>query len=503
MKAHLLYRDRDVDFTIAQSGYPKWWEIQGPPTSDHSEALIQDLELQPILAAMADGDPVLSEIAKRVILAGIDDPEAILYRQQVLDDCLRNEAVVRQMLAIASSAVDKARRLPSWGINRPEGLLRRSLEVLGLYVQLLRRLRAIADEYAGSFTSPGLSALFATLRAELDDDYLHLVDAHLETLRFAHGIPVSAKFGPGLKPSRFVLRTAVDTKLSFKERLGIGPRTEYHWDLPPRDEAGARALSELNDKALVQVADAVGQSANHISSFFVMLWIELGFYTACLNLADRYRQQDQPICFPVPRPPRPRRLRFEDLCDASLALHPDQRVVGNDADADDKDLIVITGANSGGKSTFLRSVGLAQIMMQAGMFVCATSFTASTATRVFTHFIRGEDPTMTSGKLDEELARMSSIVDQLTPDCYMLFNESFAATNEREGSEIARQIVGALLDSGVLVSFVTHQYTLASSLLRENRNRSLFLRADRTREGARTFKLVQGEPLRTSFGEDL
>jgi DNA mismatch repair ATPase MutS len=196
-------------------------------------------------------------------------------------------------------------------------------------------------------------------------------------------------------------------------------------------------------------------------------------------------------------------LRFEDLRDASLALYPDQRVVGNDVDADDKDLIVITGANSGGKSTFLRSAGLAQVMMQAGMFVCAKSLTASTASRVFTHFIREEDSTMTSGKLDEELARMSSIVDQLTPDSYVLFNESFAATNEREGAEIARQIVGALLDSGVLVSFVTHQYTLASNLYRACRDRSLFLRADRSRDGVRTFKLVEGEPLRTSFGEDL
>ena len=39
---------------------------------------------------------------------------------------------------------------------------------------------------------------------------------------------------------------------------------------------------------------------------------------------------------------------------------------------------------------------------------------------------------------------MSRIVDQITPDCMVLFNESFAATNEREGSEIARQAGGAV-----------------------------------------------------------
>ena len=53
---------------------------------------------------------------------------------------------------------------------------------------------------------------------------------------------------------------------------------------------------------------------------------------------------------------------------------------------------------------------------------------------------------MKSGKLDEELSRMSAIVDHITSHPMILFNESFAATNEREGSEIARQIVSALLE---------------------------------------------------------
>jgi AAA15 family ATPase/GTPase len=43
---------------------------------------------------------------------------------------------------------------------------------------------------------------------------------------------------------------------------------------------------------------------------------------------------------------------------------------------DGKNFIVVTGANTGGKSTFLRSLGLAQLMMQAGMFVPANNFSA-------------------------------------------------------------------------------------------------------------------------------
>jgi DNA mismatch repair ATPase MutS len=50
-----------------------------------------------------------------------------------------------------------------------------------------------------------------------------------------------------------------------------------------------------------------------------------------------------------------------------------KEVVGNDIDADGDSLIIVTGANQGGKSTFLRSVGLAQVMTQCGMFVPASA----------------------------------------------------------------------------------------------------------------------------------
>lgn len=110
---------------------------------------------------------------------------------------------------------------------------------------------------------------------------------------------------------------------------------------------------------------------------------------------------------------------------------------------------------------------------------------------------------MTSGKFDEELARMNDITDALTPDSLLLFNESFAATNEREGSEIARQIVRALLETRVKIFFVTHLYEFAHALWEDKLERAVFLRAERQADGQRTFKLLPGEPLETSYGADL
>jgi len=180
-----------------------------------------------------------------------------------------------------------------------------------------------------------------------------------------------------------------------------------------------------------------------------------------------------------------------------------QKIVGNDLNAENKELVIITGANQGGKSTFLRSVGVSQLMMQCGMFVPAEALCSNICDSLFTHFKREEDTTMSSGKLDEELSRMSDIIDSMTANSMVLFNESFAATNEREGSEIAAQIIRALVDRRVKVFFVTHLYEFAHGFYKKGLEHAIFLRAERHDDGRRTFKLNEGEPLQTSFGGDL
>ena len=166
-------------------------------------------------------------------------------------------------------------------------------------------------------------------------------------------------------------------------------------------------------------------------------------------------------------------------------------------------MLIITGANQGGKSTCLRAIGLARLMMQAGLFVPARSLRASISSGVFTHYKREEDAGMDSGKLDEELSRMSLIVDQIRPGGLLQCNESFASTNEREGTQIADEIIRALLDRDVTVVFVTHLFDLAHRWHARGQDGVLFLRAERKADGGRTFRIIPGEPLPTSYGEDV
>ena len=492
MKAYLLFKDRHFDF--------------GADLPAGHQDLIQDLELATLLQAMAAGDKFLYGVAAKVLLACLDDPEAIRYRQRILADCLAQPGVIRQMYAVATAALEDRRHI--WGgyggtYQNPSSNLSGAVSTVEAFVARLRQLRQIADDHAGEFRSDGLRRLFTTLQRDLDDEYFGEISYHLKQLRFRGGVLISAELGRDNSGINLALRAPGDARHGWKERLGIGPRTSYSFTLAPRDEAGAQILSDLTSRGVNLVANAAAQSADHIRSYFTMLRAELGFYVGCLNLADRLAAKGAPISVPEPRPLSPVAFACTDLRDACLVLRSPGAVVGNDVQADGKSLVIITGANSGGKSTFLRSVGVAQLMMQCGLFVTAGTYRANVTRGIFTHFIREEDTGMTSGRLDEELRRMSVIAGQIGPHCLMLFNESFAGTNEREGSEIGRQVVSALLDAGITVFFVTHRFGFAEHFHRQLADSALFLRAERQPDGRRDYKLAVKDPLPTSFGEDL
>jgi DNA mismatch repair ATPase MutS len=489
MKAFLLFRDGDFDL---QQALPS-----------NAPALIQDLELNTLFNAMALGDKFLFEVAQKVVLLSLHDLDAIRYRQNILKDCLTNAAIIRNMYDLAVETIDSERK-NYWSIlsNYPSSILSRSIDVLEMFVGALKKLRGIADEQAASFESAGFTTFFAMLTRELDDAYFASIQTHLRQLKFRNGILISVELEKGNRGTNYVLRKPIK-KQSWMEQL-FGPRPpSYTFCIPDRDDNGARALSELRDRGINLAANALAQSNDHILSFFTMLRTELAFYIGCLNLHEQLTQLGEPMTFPLPVAADERRHSFAGLYDVCLALNMKQKIVGNDVNADGKDLVIITGANQGGKSTFLRSIGVSQLMMQCGMFVGADSFCANLCVSLFTHYKREEDVTMTSGKLDEELSRMSDIADHITSNSLVLFNESFAATNEREGSEIGRQIVRALLEKHIKVFFVTHLYEFAHGFYDKQMENAIFLRAQRQADGTRTFKLVEGEPLETSYGEDL
>ncbi|MDA8109686.1 MAG: DNA mismatch repair protein MutS, partial [Betaproteobacteria bacterium] len=166
MKALLMHPDRDFD--------PQ----QALPANEAD--LRQDLELETLFRAMADQDDFLLEVARKAILTGLhNDVETVLYRQEIMKDCLANPAAARQLYDLAVKAIE-GRRQHYFGFglgHYPGGVLHGSLSALKFFMGVLKEIRGVA-------------------RANAD----------LTELQFRHGVLESAELGGGNEGVNYVLR---------------------------------------------------------------------------------------------------------------------------------------------------------------------------------------------------------------------------------------------------------------------------------------------------------
>lgn len=479
---------------------------------DNENDMVKDLNLDVVFDAMAQGDPYLHMTARNVVLDSLTDIDAITYRQNVLKDSLDNKLAVTGFYNIASdvlqeSAYYRQANKPSFSkMVSVSYKIRNSAALLELLVVNLERLKSLTGRYEKQFSSKGLLTFWTQLQTLLPEPFFLRMQKHIEDLKFiSEGgkIIIGSQIGIGLKGTGHILRSisgcTSSKSNSGKKNLGTAANNE----IPLDNIRLVNNAKEIEDAGLVHILRLINCFNDTILHFFELLRYESGFYLGCINLNTLLEKQNAALSFPVPADINQRNLVFDKLYDLSLFIKEKKCLVSNALDAVNKNLYIVTGANQGGKSTYLRSIGIAQILMQCGLFVPAVLFNSNICDKIFTHFTREEDAGMNSGKLDEELQRMNHVINCITPHSFVLLNEPFATTTERDGSIIASEIIEALNELDVKSIFVTHLFEFSNSLFKRKLPGAVFLRAERNDNGDRTFCINMGQPLLTSYGEDL
>jgi len=196
MNARLMFRDRDLELhqAPAQSRYVRKQDLDRNALLQallwNAPALLQDLELDRLLHAMARGDEFVFEVAQQLIFSGFaNDTAVILYRQEILKDCLKNSVEVRRLYNLMTDVAEQTRR-HWWGLSSeyPGSMLYSSVDLMDTFVGVLRELRLAAEKCAATFTSEGFKSLFSMLRRELSEQYLLTIKDRLKELQFRKGV---------------------------------------------------------------------------------------------------------------------------------------------------------------------------------------------------------------------------------------------------------------------------------------------------------------------------
>jgi DNA mismatch repair ATPase MutS len=280
-----------------------------------------------------------------------------------------------------------------------------------------------------------------------------------------------------------------------RPRTSISPRSA---SIPLSSITLIQNAQEITEKALAPLHVIIVGFNRTVQRFLERLDFQLKFFVGCVRLQRKFTALGVPVCYPEFC--EDKRYEAALLVDAGLALKDGNVPVGNGICFSNRRLVLITGPNQGGKTTFLRSVGLAQVMAQCGLFVTAGQYVCPIYTGIYTHFPNGEDDGIQMGLLEVELSKLSKLVDALKPGALLLMNETFQTTTPADAKRLAAEIVPALLESNILVLFVTHLYGYAMDVYEQKAEDTLFLLAQRSREGNNTYCMMEGPPFKTAYG---
>jgi DNA mismatch repair ATPase MutS len=236
------------------------------------------------------------------------------------------------------------------------------------------------------------------------------------------------------------------------------------------------------------------------------------FYVSYLDYVKSLAQAGLRFCFPIVSETSKETLSRGgfDLALASKLIASQQPPVCNDFQLTGAErLIVITGPNQGGKTTFARAFGQLHYLASLGCPVPGTEVRVSLVDRVFTHFDTEENIANLSGKLKDDLARMHRILDQATPRSLVVMNEIFASTSLEDAIYLGRNMLErftALDVLGVCVTFLDELSTLnekvvsmSASIVPENPTQRTF-RITRMPASGLAYALALAEKYHLTYG---
>ena len=207
------------------------------------------------------------------------------------------------------------------------------------------------------------------------------------------------------------------------------------------------------------------KNSNYLDETINVFDREIQFYVAYLEYIEKFKQAGLKFCYPQVSNQSKEIYDYEgfDIALADKLVGENLSIVCNDFYLKDKERIfVISGPNQGGKTTFSRAFGQLHYLASIGCPVPGREAQLFLFYRLFTYFEKEEEIQNLRGKLQDDLFRIHSILDQATTNSILIMNEIFTSTTLKGGIFLSKKIIEKIMQLDALCVFVTFMDELSS-----------------------------------------
>ena len=360
--------------------------------------------------------------------------------------------------------------------------------------------RVLAEDHGYGELYGGFSSYFAD--AVASEEFAELC-AKLETVYKAKerigALDLNAE-GEKIKISR-------ETPVSMREKVALC-LDAYGISLPATDRKRALIQKGIVDAAATLYPAEFAEFAEFYrvyGDFFdrTVFGIVTEFRLAIgiIRLVERADKAGVPHCFPALS--EAKKIKLYDVYDIALLLKDGVSIVPNDGVfTSDEPFFYLTGANGGGKTTYLRAMGNAVLMFLFGAPVFCRSGECCLLDGVHTHFPKDER-FEGSGRFADEQKRVDGILSACENaeghgNSLILLNETYSTTNEEKATVCTSELARRLHASGNFGLYITHQHGVDEAVVP-----FLGVLVDEQDRNRRTYRIERRRLKNRSFAADI
>jgi len=465
-------------------------------------AFFPDLNLDQVLEPMTAGREEYD--LKPFFYAPLRDVSAVRYRHEVLRD-LEKPPVLAAVEAFAEQLRSMREHLAqAERLHYQRQKQRWFLDAVGIYCDAVASLTAAltALEAGAEIASRGLRAFGAYLVAYVASDGFTALQGETRALQDALA---GVRYAVHIKGGRVTVSgyggeadysaEVAETFAKFRQGAVKDYRVKLS-DWADMNHVEARVLdlvARLYPAVFGGLEDYCARHRGYLDATIGAFDREVQFYLAYLGYIQRCKAAGLPFCYPQVSD-RSKEVAAEAAFDLALAhkltiARDGAAVVTNDFHLTGPErILVVTGPNQGGKTTFARMFGQLHYLAGLGLPIPARSARLFLPDQLFTHFEREEDLANLRGKLEDELIRVHDILGQASSQSLLIMNESFTATTLHDalllGTAVLRQVI-ALGAVCVCVTFVDELASLGEATV------SMVATVVPDNPAQRTFKIVR------------